>query len=83
MRAFGAESLFLGNTLAFRAVVPGETGYDGIVIFEHGLQSRYFLASDRAANLVKVETYPMTVNPRYQLDEDEVGPASIGVYRPR
>lgn len=83
VRTFSAESLFLANTLKFRAVAHGETQYDGIVIFEHGLQSRNFLASDRAASLVRVETYPMTVNPRYQLDENELGPASIGVYRPK
>jgi hypothetical protein len=53
------------------------------VIFEHGTQSRNFLASDRAANLRRVEAYPMTVNPRYQIYEDKLGPASIGVYQPR
>jgi len=83
VRAFGAESLFLGNTLAFRAVVPGETGYDGIVIFEHGLQSRLFLASPQGASLVKVQSYPLTVDSRYRMDEEKFGPASIGVYRLR
>ena len=82
VRTFGAESLFLGNTLAFRVVAPGETGYDGIVIFEHGLQSRLLLVA-QGANLVKVQSYPMTVHSRYRMDEEKFGPASIGVYRLR
>ena len=83
VRTVRAESLFLANTLEFRAVAPGETGYDGIVIFEYGLASRRFLDSDSAANLVQVQSYPVTVNPRYRMEEEKLGPASIGVYRLR
>ena len=81
IRTFGAESLFLANTLQFRAVAPGETGYDGIVIFEHGVQSRLFLASPQGAKLVKVQSFPLKVNSRYRADEEKFGPPSVGVYR--
>ena len=83
VRTFGAESLFLANTLEFRAVAPGETGYDVIVIYEHGLQSRLFRASTWATNLVQIQSYPLTVNPRYPIDKEKFGPASIGVYQLR
>jgi len=83
VRTFAAESLFLGNTLAFRAVAAGETGYDGIVIFEHGLQPRLFLESPQGARLVRVQSYPMIVDSRYRVEEERFGPASIGVYRLR
>jgi hypothetical protein len=82
VRTFSAESLFLANQLKFRAYSRGESSYDGIVIFEHGLPSRLFLAN-RGANLVRVETYPLQINPRYLVEEDRYGPASIAVYKPR
>jgi len=83
MRTFSAESLFLANKLKFRALGHDEPRYDGIVVFEHGLQSRKFLASTRAAGLDRVEDYPITISPRYETDESRYGPASIGVYKPR
>jgi hypothetical protein len=58
-------------------LAPGETGYDGIVIFEHGLQSR-LSRFPPGGELVKVQSYPMTVDSRYQMDEEKFGPASIG-----
>jgi hypothetical protein len=83
VRTFAAESLFLANAIRFRAVAPRETQYDGIVVFEHGFQSRYFFTMPRAANLVRVAEFPIIVNPRYVLDSGTFGPASVGVYRPK
>ncbi len=83
MRTFTAESLFLANKLKFHSIGHQETRYDGIVVFEHGVQPRNFLASRRATNLERVAVYPVTVNPRYETNESRFGPASIGVYKPR
>ena len=83
IRTFTAESLFLDNTLRFRVIERNERDYDAIVIFEHGFQSRRFLASERGANLVQVQTYPLHISPRYELLASKYGPASVAVYRPR
>ncbi len=81
MLTFSAESLFLANQLNFREITQSEVPYDGIVIFEHGPQSRGFLASKRAANLARTKSYPIAVHPQYQKDADWARAASIGVYK--
>lgn len=81
IRTVNASSLFLGNSLRYRELSRDDTRYDVLVIFEHNLSSRRFLQSPRAAGLVRIETYPLTIHPRYELDETKFGPANIAVYR--
>ncbi len=84
VRTFASRvACFLATRWRSVPLHPAETGYDGIVIFEHGLQSRLFLASPQGASLVRVQGYPMIVDSRYRVDEEKFGPASIGVYRVR
>jgi hypothetical protein len=76
-----ASSLFLGNTLRYREISRDDSRYDVLVLFEHNLSSRKFLQSPRAADLVRVQTYPLTIHPRYEVDATTFGPADVGVYK--
>jgi hypothetical protein len=81
IRTMSASSLFLGNSLRYREISRNETRYDLLVVFEHNLASIKFLQSSKADSLVLVYSYPLTVHPRYVVDEQSSGPASIAVYR--
>ncbi len=83
IRTFNAESLFLANHLRFHTAAPNDSKFDALVIFEHGIQSRNFLAWGRAAHLVLVRRFPIAVNSRYELDEAKDGPASIAIFEAR
>ena len=81
IRTLNAASLFLGNSLRFREISRNETRYDLLVIFEHNLASTRFIQSSKAENLIRVQTYPISVHPRYVVEEQTIGPVSIAVYR--
>jgi hypothetical protein len=82
IRTLHASSLFLENDLRYRELARNDIPYDVLVLFEHNRSSRKFLQSPRAVGLVRVQTYPLTIHPRYGVDEATEGPASIAVYKP-
>ncbi len=83
IRTVSASSLFLANKLRYRELYREDSRFDAVVIFEHNLSSQRFLASARAANLVRTGTFPVTFHPRYEFDAARFGPASIAVYAPK
>ncbi len=81
VRNVGADSLFLENRMRYGGPSGDLDSIDGIVVFEHGRVSRRFFDSGQSANFVRVRTYPLTINPRYEVNEGKFGPANIAVFR--
>jgi hypothetical protein len=78
--AVNASSVFLGNNLRYKELSSDDPVSGILVVFEHNLASRRFLKSSKAEGLVLVQTYPLTVHPRYEVDAATFGPTAIGLY---
>jgi hypothetical protein len=81
IRSLNAASIFLENKLRYRELAGDDELYDIIVVFEHGRRPRRFLESGKAANLLRVQTYPLTISPKYETLESKYGPPSIAVFK--
>jgi hypothetical protein len=81
IRTASAASLFLENRLRYRELSRTEGYYDAAVIFEHNLRSQNFMHSPEAVALVRIATYPLHIDPRYEFSPDKDGLPQIAVYR--
>lgn len=80
IRSVSAASAFLENKLRYRELTRDDNRFDSIVLFEHGRVARVFRESGRLTNLVRAQTYPLRINPKYEISVDTFGPASIALY---
>jgi hypothetical protein len=76
-----ASSLFLENRVKYHELRSEDRLIDGLVILEHGVVARRFLASERATQLVRVQAYPLTISPKYRAPDGTLEMAIIGIYR--
>ena len=86
IRTVSAASLFLENTLPYSERRCDENDRlhqrcDAVVVFEHNLSGRRFLQSAGAANLMRIQTYPLKIHPHYEVNESRDGPAQIAIFR--
>ena len=83
-----AATLLLENKLRYRELWPTKESYEGVVItLEGDVITRAFLKSEGAADLVRVRTFPVSVDPRYHPTPRAralpTASVSIGLYEPR
>jgi hypothetical protein len=82
VRTLSASSMFLANKLRYRELNRAANRFDVLIVFEHNLSSRRYLQSPRAANLVRVHTFPIVFHPRYVFDESKFGSADVTILVP-
>ena len=80
-RTVVASSLFIGNGIKYRELRTEDQQIDALVLLEHDPLARRFLGSERAANLVRVRVYPLTVHPSFRPPWGWLAVPSVGVYR--